>query len=53
MASPTLGDVVTAISEQAAAAGLDLDVTYFNSSGKHALQIRDNSDLPEPLPDDD
>ncbi|MFQ5489815.1 MAG: flagellar filament capping protein FliD [Phycisphaerae bacterium] len=46
-ATPTLGDVVTAIEQQTAAAGLDLDVTYFNSSRKHALQIVDNAVVPE------
>ena len=38
-AATNLGDVADAIE----GAGLDVDVTYFNSSSKHALQLKDNS----------
>ncbi len=53
LARPTLGAVVTAIEQQTAAAGLDIDITFFNSSAKHALQIRDNADVPEVSVDED
>jgi len=39
----SLGEAVTAIEEQTAAAGMTISVTYFNSSNKHALQISDGS----------
>ncbi|MCP4246933.1 MAG: flagellar filament capping protein FliD [bacterium] len=39
-----LGDVLTAIRDQSSAAGLDLEVTYFNSSSRHGLQLTDASE---------
>ncbi len=44
-----LGDVVEAID----AAGLDLGVTYFNSSSQHALQLTDNTEPPAGADEDD
>lgn len=38
-----LGEVLEEIEQQSAAAGLDIDGTFFNSSSKHALQLADGS----------